>query len=258
MRSLSHSIHDAARVGYGRAVDAYEKARPSYPSPAVDWVTDRLRGIGEIVEVGSGTGKFTSELTARGFDVIAVEPVAAMRERLATVLGNVRIVDATAEKLPFDPKSVQRLIASQSLHWANVDEAFAEFDRVLALDGAIALIWNFRDVSVPWQADLDELLAKVRGDAPHSRDGRWERALARSTFAIRDEQSWVWTVNLDLAGVLARVRSVSYVAALDEDRRRAVDGRVVEILARHAIGAGDIAFPYVTEAYILERRGRAL
>jgi SAM-dependent methyltransferase len=240
-------VHEAARAGYGRAAEAYARARPSYPAEAVDWLLAGL-GDGPIVEIGAGTGKFTAELVARGRRVLAVEPVEEMRARL-----EVESVAATAEELPFADGSVTAIVASQSLHWTGVARAFAELDRVLAPGGAIGLVWNFRDVAVPWQGDLDTLLVALRGDTPHSRDGRWERAAAASPFEIVARGEWRWELETDVDGVIARVRSVSYVAARSEEEQRRIDGEVRELVARHRLDPEHIAFPYVTEAYLLRR-----
>lgn len=249
-------VHEVARAGYGAASEAYASARPSFPGDAVDWL---LAGLGiragdEVVEIGAGTGKFSALLVERGVAVIAVEPVAAMRVRLEDLGGSIRPVDATAEQMPFEDGSVAALIASQSLHWADVELALTEFDRVLLPEGRVGLVWNFRDTSVPWQADLDALLTRLRGDAPHSRDGRWEQALVSSVFQCAAKRSWTWSVRTDAAGVVQRVRSVSYVAALTEREQETVDGEVRDILSAHGLDEDAIAFPYVTEAFLLRRR----
>jgi SAM-dependent methyltransferase len=242
-------VHDAAARGYDRAAAAYARARPGYPPEAVEWLAGRVCDPARaVVEIGAGTGKFTRELVARGYRVVAVEPVPAMRAKLPE---SVEAVDATAERLPFAAGSVGALIASQSLHWTDVDRALAEFARVLAPDAAIGLIWNFRDLAVPWQLELDALLADLRGDAPHSRDGRWQRAVERSAFAVADTRTWRWAVETD---VCERVRSASYVAALPEEERTDVDARVRAILRRHGFATDVTNFPYVTEAYVLRRR----
>jgi SAM-dependent methyltransferase len=253
------TVHEAARKGYGTAADIYARARPAYPEAAVEWLVERLRlanGPGEIVEIGAGTGKLTVELAARGFAVVAVEPIPAMRERLIGLGDRIVAVDAVAERLPFETASVARIVASQSLHWADVELALAEFNRVLAPAGLIALVWNFRDTDVSWQADLDKLLSELRGDTPHSRDGRWERAVDGSPLAITASGSWRWAVASDLAGVIDRVRSVSYVAALSERDQATVDESVREVVRRHNLDEGTIDFPYVTEAYLLRRDSR--
>jgi hypothetical protein len=51
------------------------------------------------------------------------------------------------------------------------------------------------------------------------------------------------------------VRSISYVAAMPEERQLKVDERVRSLLRAHGLGSSvhKISFPYVTEAYLLRR-----
>jgi SAM-dependent methyltransferase len=249
-------VHLAAMHGYGRAAGTYARARPSYPDAAVDWLLGELGQPSRVLEVGAGTGKFTAQLVERNVTVLAVEPVPAMRDRLTTLGPLVTPLEATAEHLPVEAGSVDSLVASQSLHWADVSVALREFDRVLHATGAVGLIWNFRDVAVPWQRDLDALLRELRGDAPHSRDGRWEVAVSASAFEATASEAWRWSLTTDETGVLDRVRSVSYVAAMTEDGQQRIDQRVRDILREHSVNvdARPIEFPYVTEAYVLRRR----
>jgi hypothetical protein len=80
---------------------------------------------------------------------------------------------------------------------------------------------------------LDELLSQHRENAPHSRDGRWQRAAASSAFEITTQEAWRWSNRTDVTGVIKRVRSVSYVAALPENEQVEVDDRVRAILRFH-------------------------
>jgi SAM-dependent methyltransferase len=251
---MAESVHAVAATGYGRAAETYARARPGYPPEAAPWLVTHL-GTRELLEIGAGTGKLTRLLVAAGASVTAVEPVAAMRERLAGLDG-VDVVAARAEELPLPDASVAGAVFSQSLHWTDAPAALAEVDRVLVPRGHVGLVWNFRDTSVPWQAELDRLLADLRGDAPHSRDGRWQAAVAASPFAVVDQVSWCWAHDSNVRGVVDRVLSVSYVAALDPADRGAVTTRVGELLASALGVRGDgdpVVFPYVTEAYVLAR-----
>ena len=107
---MQQRIHAAAATGYGVAADVYDRSRPAYPPAAVDWLVEHVGG--DVVEIGAGTGRLTLALAARGVRVVAVEPVAAMRERLTGAVAGVEVIDATAEDLPFAAATIRGIVAA--------------------------------------------------------------------------------------------------------------------------------------------------
>lgn len=73
-----------------------------------------------VVEVASGTGKFTELLAGRheNFNVLAIEPLEGMRGQLvAKDLRNVTVLDGHAAQMPVDDEWGDACIAAQSFHW---------------------------------------------------------------------------------------------------------------------------------------------
>jgi SAM-dependent methyltransferase len=88
---VNTGVHRAAAEGYGAAADAYRRSRPGYPDRLVTWLADELR-IGpdtDVLDLAAGTGAFTRGLVPTGARVMAVEPVARMRQILAAELPGV-------------------------------------------------------------------------------------------------------------------------------------------------------------------------
>ena len=80
-----NAVHQAAAEGFARGAGAYERGRPSYPPEALSWIAGQL-GIEpgrRVLDLAAGTGKVTRLLIATGASLIAVEPVAEMRNALA-------------------------------------------------------------------------------------------------------------------------------------------------------------------------------
>jgi ubiquinone/menaquinone biosynthesis C-methylase UbiE len=77
----------AQAASFGAAATTYERARPSYPAAAIDWLLPP--GARRVLDLGAGTGKLTRGLSGRGPGVVAVEPSAGMRDQLARVLPGV-------------------------------------------------------------------------------------------------------------------------------------------------------------------------
>lgn len=245
-----------AEVGFGRSADAYERGRPGYPDEAVGLLAEVLDlGPGRrVVDVGAGTGKLTRALAGTGSEVVAVEPVAAMRRRLAEALPGVDLRDGTAEQLPLDAAEVDAVVAGQAFHWFASHATLAEFARVLRPGGCLGLVWNSRDGRVPWVARLAELVNAHQGDAP-----RHERATWREAFA---DQPWFGELRragevphvhrLALDASLDRYASTSFVAALPDGERAALLVQVAAVLAEAADADGTVAHPYRTEVWWAE------
>ena len=115
----SNPLATVASEGFADA-SSYDAHRPSYPPEAVEALLGNLRISGQknakVVEIASGTGKFTELLAKRpeGFEVIAVEPHKDMRAQLqAKNLPHVKSVDGHAEKIPVSDEWGDALIAAQ-------------------------------------------------------------------------------------------------------------------------------------------------
>jgi cyclopropane fatty-acyl-phospholipid synthase-like methyltransferase len=72
------TVHPTAQTGFGSDTMNYEAARPEHQTPAVNHLLEKLAvpAGGRLVEIGSGTGKFTAHLLNRPekWEIICVEP----------------------------------------------------------------------------------------------------------------------------------------------------------------------------------------
>ena len=112
-----------------------------------------------VIDLGAGTGKLTASLVGMGLEVTAIEPLEAMRERLSEVLPEVPVHAGSAEAMPVPDDSADGLLVAQAFHWFRPVPALAEIARVLVSDGRLGLLWNARDDSQPWVAELSKILA---------------------------------------------------------------------------------------------------
>src|SRR5687767_9427293 len=89
-------------TAFDDAAQEYERGRPGYPPEAVESLIRELglerRSV--VVDLAAGTGKLTRDLTRRFYEVIAIEPLAAMREQLARAVPSARALEGSAEHLP--------------------------------------------------------------------------------------------------------------------------------------------------------------
>jgi SAM-dependent methyltransferase len=250
----SSGVHAAARLGFAQNAADYERARPEYPPTAVDFLIDRLelRPGRTVFDVGAGTGKLARLLVASGATVIAVEPVESMRNQFARVLPDLMILDATAERLPFDPDSADAIVCAQAFHWFSTTEVLAEFARVLGAGRPLGLVWNVRDMSVRWVQQFTELLRPYEGDRPDHNRGHWRTVFDGDVpFTALETTSFVHEQTMTPDLLVARAASMSFVGALDAETR-------TELLARvHGLGASlgsTFLMPYRTDVHIARRK----
>ena len=93
----------------------------------------------------------------------AVEPLPEMLTHLRAALPDVTAVEGGAEAIPLPDASVDVVTAAQAFHWFDHDPALREIARVLRPGGRVALIWNVRDESEEWVAELSDAMVGRTG-----------------------------------------------------------------------------------------------
>jgi ubiquinone/menaquinone biosynthesis C-methylase UbiE len=247
-------VHAVAQLGFSREAQAYARGRPEYPAAILPWLTDDM-GLAAgkvVVDLGAGTGKFTKLLVQTGADVIAVEPVAAMRAPLASSLPGVQCLAGRAEAIPLATASADALVCAQAFHWFANAAALAEIHRVLRPGGRLGLIWNVRDESVDWVAAITEIIKPYEGDVPRFWKGAWRQPFSGQCFTELLQASFAYQhVGTAQEVILDRFLSVSFIAALPTHEKADVANQLRALIASHPAlrERVAIAFPYRTEAY---------
>jgi SAM-dependent methyltransferase len=229
-------------ASFGRVVGDYERGRPGYPEAVVSWLVGSAE---HVVDLGAGTGKLTGALITGRRSVVALEPQEAMVEQLHASVPGANAVRAGAEAIPIRSHWADVVVVAQAWHWFDQARAVPEIDRVLRPGGRLSLVWNVRDDSVDWVAELSRIA------------GRDNSATTREWLDLGPQFGELETLRaqavqlLDMESLLAHVRSRSNVAALPEGKRAGVMRAVARLCATHPGLAGkrQIEFPYITEAY---------
>ena len=252
-------LHDYVSRGFGHTTELYQRIRPEYPDAAVELLVREL-GIARgrvVVDVGAGTGKLTRALVPTGATLIAVEPLAEMRERLAENVPTAVPFDGTAERMALRDGSAHAITVAQAFHWFDGDKALPEFHRVLAPHGRLGLIWNVRDRRMPWVAAFDALVDEVDPERPDHQTGTWRVAFERTTlFGPLEAREVAYAQTLTPAEIVERAGTVSSIAARPEAERERILDRFRELAATHPDirGRGTVILPYLTKVYWTERR----
>lgn len=248
---------------FGSAAAEYERSRPGYPRAAVEWVLPA--GVRRVLDLGAGTGKLTRALLdassgraplgagASGTtEVVALEPLAEMRELLRAFVAGVEILDGTAEAIPLADRSVDAVVAGQAAHWFDPERAWPEVARVLRPGGWLGLMWNDRDERVPWVAAF--------GRAVHGEDRvTLDLPIApppAALFGPPERLDVEWSMPVTAEELVGLAASRSHLIVRPEPERRAVleDVRQLTLVHPDWTGRETMELPYVTQAWRIRRR----
>lgn len=163
--ALSGALDVNPFVGEG---GAYDSVRPAYPDEAVAALIEaaqRARGADALgqggplraADIGAGTGKMSESLARAGLLVDAVEPSEAMRAQASSIEG-VTWHDGVAEQTGLPNDLYDIVVFAQSWHWVDSERAGLEAARILRPGGALGIVWNQMDVSIPWVHRLTRIM----------------------------------------------------------------------------------------------------
>lgn len=208
---------------FDNSAKQYEQGRPGYPRDLLEWIGSRgnLAPGCTVVDLGAGTGKLTRLLVESDARIIAIEPIAAMREEFSRILPETELLDATAETMPLADESVDMVICGQSIRWFATNTALAEIARVLRADGELVITFNRPDVSSPLQRRLSEILKEVDSLTDERKPGEnWRDVLfANAHFELVVEVELPNHHVIDCKGLSDRLYSSSQFARLPSLRQ---------------------------------------
>lgn len=201
-------------VPHGEVFDGfaeeYDARRSGYPDELVEAALELagLRDGSRVVEVGSGTGKLTEELVARGLHVDAVEPGPNMIEVARRRVGNSPLVEfhnARFEEVDLPEGAFDAVFAASSFHWVEPHRGWAKAAELLRPGGTIALLQPVGVRAGEHAHEQDAIAAAFRRLAPEITAGRQvprdEATIRAGAEERRDNASevWAWLAHPPLA-----------------------------------------------------------
>lgn len=232
--------------------DDYSQFRPSYPAAAVEYL--RTNVVGEsVVDIGAGTGIFTTLLLQKFSEVLAVEPNANMRNAFQKFLPHIPCYGTSGEDTKLAVKSVDFITVAQAFHWLDADLFKLEAKRILRPGGKVAIIWN-----TSLKSDFTNARNKIcQKYCPRFRSGHagkhsseeGDRFLRNTFFKNVEVVAFDNPFAMDKETFEGNIRSRSYALAPQDSDYDAFMRELLEIFDKYAVN-NIVTEPQETQIYL--------
>jgi SAM-dependent methyltransferase len=216
---------------FASVADAYERGRPEYPPAVVGAIAAELRlaAPATVLDLAAGTGKLARALLAGGMEVVAVEPQAPLREKLAARIGAERVRGGLAEAIRLPDASFDAVTVADAFHWFDQEAALAEIRRVLRPSGGLAVLTTIPDWrGASWADELGKVMQRLRPEHPGFDGPRWQDVVLGAGGWSRPREIRVTSSQpADAKAIVDYMASVSWIAAIPDPER----GETLEQLA---------------------------
>lgn len=228
---------DRKALSFGSVAELYERGRPGYPDDAIRWLCEGSPK--HVIDLAAGTGKLTQGLVMASETVLAVEPSLAMLRQVGAD-ASLQRVRATAEAIPVRTAWANLVTVAQAFHWFDLPRAVPEIHRVLRRGGNMGLLWNLREDSTDWVAELSRVIgandAQVSGVADSERfgfDPSHGLVSASGLFSGFEHRVFQHTQPLDVESLVALVGSRSNVVTKGPREQEEIMNWVREVCRNH-------------------------
>ena len=126
---------------YDRIGDTYDTTRRADPK-IVQTLRHHvdLRPSGQYLDIGCGTGNYTTALNKIGGKWTGLEPASEMLDLARKKDGSIDWVQGGAEALPFEDDTIDGVICTAAIHhFTDLGKAFREMGRVLRPNGKLVI-----------------------------------------------------------------------------------------------------------------------
>lgn len=126
--------YDKIGVGY----DSTRKADKYLSQKMFEFIKSDIGGT--YLEVGCGTGNYTSALNQMGLKFIGIDPSDEMLSKAKEKNSSIEWKKGTAEKIDLNSESVDGVLLCLTIHhWNDLEQGFREIHRVLKRNGKVVL-----------------------------------------------------------------------------------------------------------------------
>ncbi|MCP9797398.1 bifunctional 2-polyprenyl-6-hydroxyphenol methylase/3-demethylubiquinol 3-O-methyltransferase UbiG [Cyanobium sp. Lug-B] len=147
IKDISSKDLEQRKGWYSPAAEAYNSARPKYPSELVDKVVNaaQLTQSSRILEIGSGPGTATASFTQLGCQMVCIEPnpdFCELAKKNCESYPSVEVINTSFEEWDLEHEAFDAVLAASSMHWIPSEIGYTKASSALKEDGYLILLWN--------------------------------------------------------------------------------------------------------------------
>lgn len=229
--------------------DVYDRYRPSYPAELIQWLWEKTQAE-TVADIGAGTGIFTKCLSAKPWEITAVEPNADMLEKLRKNLSGIEIVNAPAEDTGMPSVSVDLVTAAQAFHWFDKKKFAAECKRIFTPNGRLAVIWNTR-TETDMQKERNEIFLRNAGqyDSVNGNANADGKFAPEKYFSEYERVSFLQSMTMDTEQYVGCEMSRSYAPKKGTKLYDVQLDELTRLFEKYQKG-GTVDVPYKTDCFL--------
>ena len=233
---------------FGDDAPGYERARPGYPAALIELVGSLIPNRpAQIVEVGCGSGKATTDLTPFAARLTALDNssdlIKIAAERVHDPDGRVQFVCTSFEDAELGAAEYDALISAQAFHWVDPAVGLIKTQKVLRAGGLIALFWNYgcldrqstlvkcRDVCLEVAPHFAQWADSSSDTFDEFADGWLETLRGQAELTQCKRRDFDWSVTWSTRVVLDWFTTHSWWRALSADDQNTLTVRLTSILS---------------------------
>ena len=207
-----------------------------------------------VADIGSGTGISAKIFLENGNTVYGVEPNEAMRnaaEGLLKDYDDFTSVNGSSEETNLEDESIDLIVCAQAFHWFGREKTKKEFQRIGSSGAHLALMFNDRKASEPFQQGYEKLIQDFSTDYNEVSHRNISEDIITEFYSPHKYKKFVfdYAQHFDLDGLIGRVLSSSYMPNEGHVNFPQLKNAIVDLFDTHKQN-GIVTFAYETSLYI--------
>lgn len=255
-------IEEQRKQSFGKIVEAYDKYRPGYPKEVIETLTKNYGlGLGsKVLEIGCGTGQFTSDLAALGCHITALdispEMIAFASDKFSDVK-NVEFHAASFEDFEAREECFDFILSATAFHWVSPEARTHKMYDLLKPGGVLAFMYNhddYRTAQDPARVEIQKVYDTVKpfkSGAEKMEDKLLITFKEISSFFSKGEEFQLQNkINYNTESYIGFISTYSHHGLLSEKDQSFLLGGIEKAIKTHG---GTLTIPYQTRLFCFEK-----